>query len=126
MEVFQEQSYIGNTSQRGNTRYLILTRLCFINLENDMITFYDKLLCAVSILVSRKYWANKQVISVHVKNIIIEELKYKLKLSTKVSETEYRYATPFSIHGTGYRFNNAQMIYCFISCNILEYHRSKA
>lgn len=64
--------------------YSLLTRLAFTNLDTNLTACYDRILCLVSSLTSRKYGVNKQVIFVHA--LTLEEATYKLKLSTKVLE----------------------------------------
>ena len=44
--------------------YSLLTRLAFMNVDTDLTAYYNRILCAVSSLTSRKYGVNKQVIFV--------------------------------------------------------------
>ena len=56
----------------------------------------------------------------------LEEAKYKLKLSSKTSNTSYRHYTKFPIHGTGQGLGNSPMIWCFISSILFNCHTQKA
>ena len=67
---------------------------------------------------------NKHVNFVHASTL--EEAEYKLKLSTKVSETGYKHCIKFPIHGTGQGSTNSPMIWCFISCTLFDCHKAEA
>jgi Zn-finger protein len=45
----------------------------------------------------------------------LEEAEFKLKSSTKVSETSYKNCTKFPIHRTGQGSSNSPTTWCFIS-----------
>ena len=79
--------------------YSLLTTLSFKNLDTYLTACYDTTLFLVSSLISRNFGLNKQVIFVH--GATLEEATYKLKLSTNISEIEYKHCTAFPIHGTG-------------------------
>jgi hypothetical protein len=56
----------------------------------------------------------------------LEEAEFKLKISTKVSNTSYKHCIKFLIHGTGQGSSNSPMIWCFISCILFGSHEEQA
>jgi hypothetical protein len=92
--------------------YSKLTRYPVANFGNDATACYDRILCAVASLAGRKYGIHKNVIFIHAQTL--EEAEFKLKSSTKVSETSYKHCTKFPIHGTGQGSSNSPTIWCFI------------
>ena len=77
----------------------ILTRSAYTNFDNDAASCYDRILMSVASLSGRKYGVHKKVVYVHAATL--KEAKYKLKLSSKTSNTSYRHCKKFPIHGTG-------------------------
>ena len=100
--------------------YSLLTRLIFANLDTDLTACYDIILCFILSLTgtSRKYVVNKQNIFVHVEKI--QEAIYKVKLSTKVSETGYNHCTVFPIYDTVQGLTISPMMWFFISCMLFD------
>ena len=60
---------------------------------------YNRILMSVASLSDRKYGVHRKVVYVHA--LTLKEAKYKLKLSSKTSNTSYRNCKKFPIHGTG-------------------------
>ena len=56
----------------------------------------------------------------------LKEAEYKLKLSSKTSNTSYRHYKKFLVHGTGQGSGNSPMIWCFISSMLFYCHNQKA
>ena len=88
--------------------YAKLTRYPLANFDNDAAACYDRILCAVASLAGRKYGIHKDVIFIHAQTL--EEAEFKLKSSTKVSETTYKHCIKFPIHGTGQGSSNSPTI----------------
>ena len=88
---------------------LILTRTPYSNFNNKALSCYDRILMAIASLSGRKYVVCKNVVYVHVATL--EEAKYKLKISYKVSNTLYQQCTKFPIHGTEQGSSNSPMIW---------------
>ena len=101
-----------------------LTRRSLANFDNDATACYDRILMAIASLSGRKYGIHKNVIFVHAKTL--EEAEFKLKISTKVSNTSYKHCIKFPIHGTGQGSSNSPMIWCFISCILFDSHEEQA
>ena len=78
----------------------------------------------VASLSGRKYGVHKKIVYVHAATL--KEAKYKLKLSSKTSNTTYRHYKKYPIHGTGQGPGNSPMIWCFISSILLDCHNQKA
>jgi hypothetical protein len=104
--------------------YSKLTRYSVANFDNDATACYDRILCAVASLAGRKYGIHKDVIFIHAQTL--EEAEFKLKSSTKVSETTYRHCIKFPIHGTGQGSSNSPTIWCFISSVLFQCHDERA
>jgi hypothetical protein len=104
--------------------YSKLTRFSVANFDNDATACYDRILCAVASLAGRKYGIHKDVIFIHAQTL--EEAEFKLKSSTKVSDTAYRHCIKFPIHGTGQGSSNSPTIWCFISSVLFQCHNEKA
>jgi hypothetical protein len=79
--------------------YSLITRFSFANFDNDATACYDQILCSIASLAGRKYGIHKDIIFIHAQTL--EEAEFKLKTSTKLSETSYRHCIKFPIHGTG-------------------------
>ena len=75
-------------------------------------------------LSGRKYGVHKKIVYVYAATL--KEAKYKLKLSSKTSNTSYRNCKKFPIHGTGQGSGNSPMIWCFISSILFDCHNQKA
>ena len=69
--------------------YSTLTRYSYCNFNNNATACYDQILCAIASLCGRKYGIHKDVVFVHAK--MLEEAEFKLKISTKISETSYKH-----------------------------------
>ncbi|OEU11291.1 hypothetical protein FRACYDRAFT_246405 [Fragilariopsis cylindrus CCMP1102] len=104
--------------------YSLMTRFSFANFDNDATACYDRILCCIASLAGRKYGIHKDVIFVHAKTL--EEAEFKLKTSTKISDTSYRHCIKFPIHGTGQGSTNSPMIWCFISSVLFQCHNQRA
>jgi hypothetical protein len=104
--------------------YSLITRFSFANFDNDATACYDQILCSIASLAGRKYGIHKDVIFVHAQTL--EEAEFKLKTSTKISETSYRHCIKFPIHGTGQGSTNSPIIWCFISSVLFESHNTRA
>ena len=74
-------------------------------------------------LSGRKYGIHKKVVYVHAATL--KEAKYKLKLSSKTSNTLYRHYKKFPIHDTGQGSGNSPMIWCFISSILFDCHNQE-
>ena len=79
---------------------------------------------SVASLSGRKYGVHKTVVYLHVTTL--KEAEYKLKLSSKTSNTSYRHCKKFPIHGTGQGSEKSSMIWCFISSILFDCHNQKA
>ena len=79
---------------------------------------------SVASLSERKYGGHKKIIYVHAATL--EVAKYKLKLSSKTSNTSYRHCKKFPVHGTCQGSGNLPMIWCFISSILFDCHNQKA
>ena len=104
--------------------YSLLTRYSFANFDNDATACYDRILCSIASLAGRKYGIHKDIIFVHANTL--EEAEFKLKTSTKISDTSYRHCIKFPIHGTGQGSTNSPTIWCFISSVLFQSHNEKA
>ncbi|OEU15138.1 hypothetical protein FRACYDRAFT_239817 [Fragilariopsis cylindrus CCMP1102] len=104
--------------------YSLLTRYSLANFDNDATACYDRILMAIASLAGRKYGIHKDIIFIHAQTL--EEAEFKLKLSTKISDTTYRHCVKFPIHGTGQGSSNSPMIWCFISSVLFQSHNAKA
>ena len=78
----------------------------------------------VASLSGRKYGVHKNIVYVY--TVTLGKSKYKLKISSKVSNTSYQHCEKFLIHGTGQGSENSPMIRCFISSILFNYHNQKA
>ena len=72
----------------------------------------------------RKYGVHKKIVYVHAATL--KEAEYKLKLSSKTSNTSYQHCKKLPIHGTGQGSGNSPMIWCFISGILFGFHNQKA
>ena len=79
---------------------------------------------SVASLSGRKYGVHKKSMYVHVATL--KEAEYKLKLSSKTSNTSYRHCKKFPIHVTGQGTGTSPMIWCFISSILFDCHNQKA
>jgi hypothetical protein len=104
--------------------YSALTRQSLANFDNDTTVCYDRILMPIASLAGRKFGIHKDVIFVHATTL--EEAEFRLKISTKVSNTSYKHCIKFPIHGTGQGSSNSPMIWCFISCILFDSHEEKA
>ena len=104
--------------------YCRLTRYPVANFDNDAAACYDRIICAIASLAGRKYGVHKDVIFIHAQTL--EEAEFKLKSSTKVSETTYKHCIKFPIHGTGQGSSNSPTIWCFISSVLFQCHNERA
>jgi hypothetical protein len=104
--------------------YLLITRFSLANFDNDAAACYDHIICSIASLAGRKYGIHKDVIFVHAQTL--EEAEFKLKTSTKISETSYQHYVKFPIHGTGQGSTNSPIIWCFISSILFYGHNTKA
>jgi hypothetical protein len=103
--------------------YSLLTRFSVANFDNDATTCYDRILMPIASLAGRKYGIHKDIIFIHAQTL--EEAEFKLKMSTKISDTTYRHCVKFPIHGTGQGSSNSPMIWCFIS-SVFQSHNKQA
>jgi hypothetical protein len=78
----------------------------------------------IASLAGRKYRIHKDIIFIHVQTL--EEAEFKLKMSTKISDTTYRHCVKFPIHGTGQGSSNSPMLWCFISSVLFQSHNKQA
>ena len=76
------------------------------------------------LLVKSMVLNHPQVVFVHAKTL--EEAKYKLKLSQKVSDEFYSHCNAFPIGGTDQGASNSVAIWIFISSVLFEVHESEA
>ena len=104
--------------------YSLLTRYSFANFDNDATACYDRILCSIASLAGRKYGIHRDIIFIHAQTL--EEAEFKLKTSTKISETAYKHCLKFPIHGTGQGSTNSPIIWCFISSVLFQSHGTKA
>jgi hypothetical protein len=104
--------------------YSLLTRYSLANFNNDTTACYDRILCSVASLAGRKYGIHKDIIFIHAQTL--EETEFKLKTSTKISDTTYKHCIKFPIHGTGQGSTNSPIIWCFISNVLFQSHEEKA
>jgi hypothetical protein len=104
--------------------YSKLTRYPVANFDNDATACYDRILCAVANLAGRKYGIHKNVIFIHAQTL--EEAEFKLKSSTRVSETSYKHRTKFRILGTGQGSSNSPTLWYFISSVLFQCHNQRA
>ena len=102
----------------------ILTRSAYTNFNNGAASCYNRILMSVASLSGRKYEVHKKVVYVHAATL--KEAGYKLKLSSKTSNTSYRHCEKFPIHGTSQGSGNSPMIWCFISSILFDCHNQKA
>jgi hypothetical protein len=104
--------------------YSKLTRYTVANFDNDATACYDRILYAVASLAGRKHGIHIFFSFIHVQTL--EEAEFKLKSSTKVSESSYkRCSTKFPIHGTGQGSSNSPTIWCFISSVLFQCHNQR-
>jgi hypothetical protein len=104
--------------------YSALTRRSLANFDNNATACYDIILMPIASLAGRKFGIHKDVIFVHATTL--EEAEFKVKISTKVSNTSYKHCIKFPIHGTGQGPSNSPMIWCFISCILFDSHDERA
>ena len=78
----------------------------------------------VASLSGRKYGVDKKVVDVH--TVTLKEAEYKLKLSSKTSNTSYQNCKNFSVHVTGQGSGNSPMIRCFFLSILFDCHQQKA
>ena len=104
--------------------YSTLTRYSYCNFDNDATACYNRILCTIASLCGRKYGIHKDVVFVHAKTL--EEAEFKLKISTKMSDTSYKHCLKFPIHGTGQGSTNSPTIWCFVSSVLFQCHNLKA
>ena len=79
---------------------------------------------SVASISRKKYGVHRKIVYVYAATL--EEAEYKLKLSSKTSNTSYQHCRKFSIHGTGQGSGNSPMIWCFISSILFDCHNQKA
>ena len=72
---------------------LILTQSAYTNFDNDAASCYNRILMSVASLSGRKYGVHKKVVYVHAATL--REAKYKVKLSSKTSNTSYQHCKQF-------------------------------
>jgi hypothetical protein len=96
------------TSKNYDFDYSLLMRYSLANFDNDATACYDRILCSVASLAGRKYGIHKDIIFIHAQTL--EEAEFKLKTSTKISETTYKHCTKFTKHGTGQGSTNSPII----------------
>ncbi|OEU05830.1 hypothetical protein FRACYDRAFT_257959 [Fragilariopsis cylindrus CCMP1102] len=84
---------------------------------------YEPISVSAQKLAGRKYGITRTYL-VHAKTL--EEAEFKLKTSTKISDTSYRHCIKFPIHGTGQGSTNSPMIWCFISSVLFQCHNQRA
>ena len=100
-----------------------MTRYSYCNFDNNATTCYNRILCAIATLCDRKYGVHKDVVFVHEKTL--EEAEFKLKISTKMSETSYKHYLKFPIHRTGQGSTNSPTIWCFFQ-RVIPMSQSKS
>ena len=64
-----------------------MTRTTYANFDNDAASCYDRILMSVASISGKKYGVHKKIVYVHAATL--EEAEYKLKLSSKTSNTSY-------------------------------------
>ena len=79
---------------------------------------------ALLCLTGRKFGIHQDVVFVHATTL--EEAQYKLKLTTRMTNTAYKHCILFPIHGTGQGLTNLPMILTFISCTLFDCHTEKS
>ena len=79
---------------------------------------------SVASLSGRENGVHEKIVCVHAATL--EEVEYKLKLSSKTSNTSYQHCKKFPIYGTRHGVENSPMIWCFISSILFDYHNQKA
>ena len=104
--------------------YSLLTRNPYINVDNDLASYFDQIIISVSSLVSRRFGFHRNIICVHAKTL--KEATYKLKMSNKVSEESHQHSVKFPIHGTGQGSTASPSLWLFISSTLFKAHSSKA
>ena len=102
----------------------IFAQASYANFDNDAVSCYDCILMSVASLSGRKYGVHKKIVYVHAERL--EVAKYKLKVSSKTSNTSYQYCKKCHIHETGQGLVNSPMIWCFISSILFDYHNQNA
>ena len=65
----------------------LLTHTSYANFDNDDASCYDQIIMSVASLSGQKYRVHKNIVYVHI--VTLEEAKYKLKLSSKISNMSY-------------------------------------
>jgi hypothetical protein len=105
--------------------YSLLTRYSLANFDNNATACYQQCNSMLrSGLAGRKYGIHKDIIFIHTQTL--EEAEFKLKTSTKISDTTYKHCKKFPIHGTGQGSTNSPIIWCFISSVLFQSHKEKA
>ena len=104
--------------------YSLLTCYLYCNFDNNATACYDQILCAIASLCNWKFGIHKDIVFVHDKTL--EEVDFKLKISTKISATSYKHCIKFPIHGTGQGSTNSPTIWCFVSSVLFKCHNEKA
>ena len=98
----------------------LLTRASYANFDNNAASCYNQRLMSVASLLGKKYGVHKKIVYVHAATL--EEAKYKLKLSSKISDTSYQHYKKFPIHRTGQESGNSPMVWCFVSSILFVCH----
>ena len=66
----------------------IMTRMAYSNFDNDTTCCYDRILMSIASLSGRKYGVHRKIVYVHAATL--KEAEYKLKLSSKGSNTSHQ------------------------------------
>ena len=68
-------------------------------MDNNATACYNQIICTIVSICGQNYGIHKDVIFLHA--TMLEKAKYKLKISTKISEILYKHCFQLPIHGTG-------------------------
>jgi hypothetical protein len=99
------------------------SRKSLINFDNDAASCYDCIIPALASLIGRKFGVHQNVIFVHVTTL--QETKYKLKTSMRISDEFYKNCQAFPIYGTGQGSGNFPAIWCIVSSVLFDCHEEK-
>jgi hypothetical protein len=100
------------------------SRKPLLNLDNDAVSCYDRIIVALASLINRKYGQHRQVVLVNAQTL--NQAKYQLKTELGITKTSYTNCTAFPLHGTGQGSGNSPMIWCFISSTLFNCHQARA
>jgi hypothetical protein len=100
------------------------SRKPLLNLDNDALPCYDRIIVSLASSINRKYGQHRQVVLVNASTL--KQAKYKLKTALGVTEASYLHCTAFPLHGTGQGSGNSPMIWCFISSTLFGCHQERA